>query len=318
MQNYELTPAAELLANPTTTESAARFISFEEARVQPLTLEMLERTQLEKDVYGNPLKGVYHFELVRRIVEMCNTHGYNVEIYDMFAAQNKERTAPGVVIIPEAEAKYGEKALEAHLLRRVYTNIRLTDFDDEENTTNLAVSFHQQGIEVGFGNMVKICHNQCMLGAEQYAATYNQRGKGRRGAGEEITVDNLFAIVDTWLTNARQIVIDEREIIAQMKQITLSAAEVLEVVGILTTKRVQADTLNKAIRMAEGYPLNQSQLNKYVELLLLKQLKKPHLTVWDLYDCATELYKPMTMEQPNILPQNVIMANFLVDKFNLR
>lgn len=318
MQNYELTPAAQLLATPTTTESAARFISFEEARVQPLTLEMLERTQLEKDVYGNPLKGVYHFELVRRIVEMCNRHGYNVEIYDMFAAQNKERTAPGVVIIPEAEAKYGEKALEAHLLRRVFTNIRLTDFDDAENTTNLAVSFHQQGIEVGFGNMVKICHNQCMLGAEQYAATYNQRGKGRRGAGEEITVDNLFGIVETWLTNARQIVIDEREIIAQMKQITLTAVEVLEVVGILTTKRVQADTLNKAIRMAEGYPLNQSQLNKYVEILLCKQLKKPHLTVWDLYDSATELYKPMTMEQPNILPQNVAMANFLTDKFGLR
>lgn len=318
MQTYELTPAAQLLATPTATENAARFISFEEARVQPLTLEMLERTQLEKDVYGNPLKGVYHFELVRRIVEMCNTHGYNVEIYDMFAAQNKERTAPGVVIIPEAEAKYGEKALEAHLLRRVFTNIRLTDFDDEENTTNLAVSFHQQGIEVGFGNMVKICHNQCMLGAEQYAATYNQRGKGRRGAGEEITVDNLFAIVETWLTNARQIVIDEREIIAQMKQITLTAAEVLEVVGILTTKRVQADTLNKAIRMAEGYPLNQSQLNKYVEILLCKQLKKPHLTVWDLYDSATELYKPMTMEQPNILPQNVAMANFLTEKFGLR
>lgn len=318
MQTYELTPAAQLPATPTTTESAARFISFEEARVQPLTLEMLERTQLEKDVYGNPLKGVYHFELVRRIVEMCNTHGYNVEIYDMFAAQNKERTAPGVVIIPEAEAKYGEKALEAHLLRRVYTNIRLTDFDDAENTTNLAVSFHQQGIEVGFGNMVKICHNQCMLGAEQYAATYNQRGKGRRGAGEEVTVDTLFAIVDTWLTNARRIIIDEREIIAQMKQITLTAAEVLEVVGILTTKRVQADTLNKAIRMAEGYPLNQSQLNKYVEILLCKQLKKPHLTVWDLYDSATELYKPMTMEQPNILPQNVAMANFLTDKFGLR
>ena len=318
MQNNEFTTAGQIVAAPTITEQPARFISFEEARVQPLTLSMLERTQLEKDVYGNPLKGVYHFELVRRIVEMCNNHGYNVEIYDMFAAQNKERSAPGVVIIPEAEAKYGEKALEAHLLRRVFTNIRLTDFDDADHTTNLAVSFHQQGIEVGFGNMVKICHNQCMLGAEQYAATYSQRGKGRRGAGETTTVDDLYKIVDTWLTNARQIIVEEREIINEMKRISVTPAEVLEIVGILTVKRVQADTLNKKIRMAEGYPLNQSQLNKYVELLLLKQLKKPHLTVWDLYDCATELYKPMTMEQPNILPQNVIMANFLVDKFKLR
>ena len=67
MQNNELTPAAQLVASQTASEPA-RFISFEEARVQPLTLSMLERTQLEKDVYGKPLKGIYHFELVRRIV----------------------------------------------------------------------------------------------------------------------------------------------------------------------------------------------------------------------------------------------------------
>ena len=317
MQNNELTPAAQLVASQTASEPA-RFISFEEARVQPLTLSMLERTQLEKDVYGKPLKGIYHFELVRRIVEMCQKYNYNVEIFDMFAAQNKERSAPGVVIIPEAEAKYGEKALEAHLLRRVYTNIRLTDFDDEENTTNLAVSFHQQGIEVGFGNMVKICHNQCMLGADQYISTYSQRGKGRRSNGQEITIERVFEIVESLLMNARQIVVNERETIAAMKRTQVSNAQILQILGVLTTKRVQCDTLNKKIRVADVYPLSQAQITKYVEMLLLKQQQKPVLSVWDLYDSATELYKPMSMEQPNILPQNIAMANLLLDSFILQ
>lgn len=154
-----------------------KFLSFDTAKVQTLTLEQLERTQLEKDVYGNPLRGIYHFALINEIIKLCNEAQYNVEVYDLFAAQNKERQTPGVVIIPEIEARYGERAVEAHLLRRVFANIRLTDFDDEENTTNLAVAFHQKGIQVGFGNMVKICHNQCLLAPTQYIATYDERAK---------------------------------------------------------------------------------------------------------------------------------------------
>ncbi|MCD7721005.1 MAG: DUF932 domain-containing protein, partial [Prevotellaceae bacterium] len=122
---------------------ANQFLDFEKEKVQSITLDQLELTHKENNVYGEPLRGIYHYKLVEDVLAMCREFGYQTEVYDMFAAQNRDRTAPGVVLLPQVEAQFGEKAVEAHILRRVYTNVRLTDFDDEERTTNIAIAFHQ-------------------------------------------------------------------------------------------------------------------------------------------------------------------------------
>ena len=99
-----------------------KFFDFEKAKVQQLTLEQLRRTHKENDVYGNPLRGIYHYELFQQIIQMANEQNYNVEVYDMFAAQNKDRNTPGVVLLPQVEEMKGERAVEAHILRRVFAN----------------------------------------------------------------------------------------------------------------------------------------------------------------------------------------------------
>ena len=48
----------------TTMQNAAignnsQFLDFETARVQVLTLDQLQRTHKEDDIYGKPLKGIY-------------------------------------------------------------------------------------------------------------------------------------------------------------------------------------------------------------------------------------------------------------------
>ena len=91
-----------------------KFFDFEKAKVQVLTLDQLERTHKENDVYGNPLRGIYHYSLLQEIIQMCNEQNYNVEVYDLFAAQNKDRNTPGVVLLPQVEAQFGERAVEAH------------------------------------------------------------------------------------------------------------------------------------------------------------------------------------------------------------
>lgn len=293
------------------------FLSFDTARVQTITLDQLERTQLEKDVYGKPLRGIYHFMLINQILDLCKEAGYDPEIYDLFAAQNKERQSPGVVIIPEIEQRYGERAVEAHLLRRVFANIRLKDFDDEAHTTNLAVAFHQKGIQVGFGNMVRICHNQCMLGRGQYIATYGERGEGRRDKEDRVDIPQIIDAVKSWLFDARNIVITEREKIARMKDIEVSADQMFKLIGLLTALRVKSDTNIKAIRENRTYPLNQGQICQFTEAMMLKYHEDQHISLWDVYNGATELYKASSMDIPALLPQNLAMANFLDEQFNL-
>lgn len=170
-----------LVADSTTEIEVAggndrQFLDFDISKVQTLTLEQLARTEKENDYNGNPLLGIYHFQLIQQIQEMCAERGYRAEIWDLFAANNKDRRAPGVSRLPQKEEKFGERAIEAHILRRVYCNIRLYDLDkgegDDAITTNLAISYHQKGLQVGIGRNVVICHNQTMLNREQYAATY--------------------------------------------------------------------------------------------------------------------------------------------------
>lgn len=290
------------------------FFDFEKAKVQTLTLDQLERTHKENDVYGKPLRGIYHYDLLQQTLGLAREFGYTPEVYDLFAAQNRDRNTPGVVVLPQVEAQYGQHAVEAHILRRVYANIRLNDFDDEAHTTNLAVAFHQRGIQVGFGNMVKICHNQCMLGGDHYASTYGEDGRGR---GTGMAIPEMLDVVKSWLTDARQIVVTEREKIERMKNTEITADQMFLIIGMLTALRVKCDTSIKKIRENRTYPLNNTQINRLTEDMLVRYDEAQHISVWDLYDAATNLYKADGMEIPAILPQNRAMVAFLDERFQL-
>jgi len=290
-----------------------KFMDFEQNKVQVLTLDQLKKTHEENGYDGLPLKGIYHWQLIQQIKELAEANHFDVEIYDLFAAHNRDRAMPGVTRLPKVEETYGEHAVEAHILRRVYANIRLTNYDDDQYTTNLAVAFHQKGIQVGFGNMVKICHNQCMLGADNYCATYSDKGQGR--SGEKSTIEEIMQIVGGWLTNAEQKVLAEREKIEQMKKINIEAQEMFTIIGMLTTLRVKCDSQFKEIRENVTYPLNNTQINQLTEDMLLRYNRNNKVTVWDLYDGATQCYKATSMDIPALLPQNRAMSQFIDERW---
>lgn len=300
--------AEDMVAVPSSVNED-KFFDFEKAKTQAITLEQLSRTHREDDVYGNPLRGIYHFDLFNKVIDECTELGYNVEVYDMFAAQNRDRQSPGVVRLPQVEAVKGQHAVEAHILRRVYANIRITDFDNDETTTNVAVAFHQKGIQIGFGPNVMICHNQCMLSPELYMSSYSEKGK--KGSGM-----NVSAMLDTlksWLVDARHIIETDRERIAKMKETRITAEQMFLLIGLMTATRVKADTSRKSIRENITYPLNQSQITLFTEDMLEAYHDKEFVTAWDMYNSATNLYKANRMDIPALLPQNRAMVNFMRD-----
>lgn len=267
----------------------------------------MSRTHREDDVYGNPLRGIYHFDLFNKVIDECTELGYNVEVYDMFAAQNRDRQSPGVVRLPQVEAVKGQHAVEAHILRRVYANIRITDFDNDETTTNVAVAFHQKGIQIGFGPNVMICHNQCMLSPELYMSSYSEKGK--KGSGMEVAA--MLDTLKSWLVDARHIIETDRERIAKMKETRITAEQMFLLIGLMTATRVKADTSRKSIRENITYPLNQSQITLFTEDMLEAYHDKEFVTAWDMYNSATNLYKANKMDIPALLPQNRAMVNFM-------
>lgn len=294
------------------TEMPARdndhFFDFEKAKVQSLTLEQLKRTVRENDVEnGKPLHGIQHYELIDRLTEVCLELGYQAEIYDMFATNNKDRLTPGVSLYPELEQRYGKRAVEAHSIRRIYTNLRIRNFDTDELTTNLAVSYTQKGIQIGIGRNVKICHNQCMLSAERYIADFST-GNNK---GDRIPTADLLGRVKVWLEDLHRIVDEDDLLIGKMKATAMTPAQVLLVIGMLTAARVQHDTEVKRIKVRSVYPLNQAQIGRFTERLLTTQHDEGRITAWDMYNAATDLYKPQTAEQTLILPQNLSFVKFM-------
>jgi len=295
----------------TTKVEQTQFLNWAEKGygVQPLTLEMLERTQHENDTKGKPVQGIYHYALIQQILDMCANYGLEVEIYDMFAAQNRHKYMPGVSIIRQVEEQYGERAIEAHILRRIFCNMYIHNYDTPDMTTGLCIAFHQNGIQVGMGPNVKICHNQCMLNPQLYASTYGLKGEGR---GTGLSVGQLLETIGGWLEDSSTLAKRDTELANAMLNTKVNKTAAIEMIGQLTAIRVKADSSNTLIRENIDYPLNQGQISAFAEDVLVQYKLKDSVNLWDIYNSGTLLFKAERMDIPQIMPQNRAFVKFLI------
>ncbi len=277
--------------------------------IETMSLETLRRTHKEDDVYGNPVKGIYHYEVIQRMADLCEKHSLNYEVEEIFAAQNKNKNQPGVVLLPQVEQKFGVQAVEAHILRRIYTTIRIKNWETDELTTTLVVAFHQDGIQAAIGPCVKICHNQCILSPERSVSNYGK---------DKVTNEQLFERVDEWLGSFEEQMTEDRERIKKLKSKVVSPQEIYAFIGLLTAMRVSHDSSDKRLSsQVDTYPLNQGQISMFTEDLLKLNLERGKITLWDIYNVATELYKPGKTDIPAMIPQNGALAELLLsDKLN--
>ena len=280
--------------------------NFSVSNIETMSLDTLRRTHKENDIYGQPVKGIYHYEVIQRMADLCEKHNLNYEVEEIFAAQNKNKNQPGVVVLPQVEREFGVQAVEAHILRRIYTTIRINDWETDELTTTLVVAFHQDGIQAAIGPCVKICHNQCILSPERSVANYGR---------DKVTTEELFDRVDEWLSNFHTNMTEDRERIKRLKSKVVSPTELYAFIGLLTAIRVSHDSADKRLSsQVDTYPLNQGQISVFTEDLLKLNLEKGKITLWDIYNVATELYKPGRTDIPAMIPQNGALAELLLSQ----
>ena len=283
---------------------------FQKNNIEVLDLETLRKTHKENDIYGNPLRGVYHYQVINRIADICRNSGLNYNIEEIFAAKNNSRQNPGVVVLPQVEAIHGINSVEAHILRRVYTTIRINDRDTPEMTSNIVIAYHQDGIQIAFGPCVKICHNQCILNKERIASNYG---------ADKVTDDQLFESVGNWMSNFFEYRENDLRVLQKMKEINCTQNDVYQLIGLLTSLRVAHDCDNSTLRNeVKTYPLTQSQISQFTQDYLEKAQETSIFSLWDIYNIATELYKPGKTDIPNLIPQNFALMEVLTDRYSLQ
>ena len=274
---------------------------FQTNKIEVMDLPTLKRTHLEDAPDGSPLRGIYHYHAIEQAMSICNKYGLDYSIEEIFAAQNNSKHLPGVAILKKEEVVHGEKTIEAHILRRIFTTLRIDNDQTDELTTTLVLTYHQDGMQAAIGPCVRACHNQCILGAERTVSTY---GKNKVG------LDDFFATIDGWLSAFEVQMTADRERIMRMKNTPISEMELMAYIGLLTALRVAHDSQHETLsaKVPGDYPLNQSQISSFTEDALLKLQTKPVLSAWDVYNIATEYYKPDKTTIPSLVNQNVAFA----------
>lgn len=284
-------------------------LNFEIAKIQELDIETLQATYKENDVFGKPLKDIYHYQVINEILERCKRNGLKYDIQDIFAANNNSKQFPGVSMLPQVAAQYGANAPEAHILRRVYSTIRIHDGETDELTTNIAIAYHQEGLQVAFGTTVKICRNLCILGVEKMVANF---GNGK------ISNDKIFESVDNWLQNFGNYQERDLRVIERMRSINVQKSDAMQLIGLLTSIRVAYDqNIGDVRENLKNYPLNQAQISIFTENYLRFEQENEQVNLWDVYNIATHIYKPNTTEIPNILPQTAVLFDVLNNSYQL-
>lgn len=279
---------------------------FQNNGIEVMNFETLQRTYKENDIYGKPVQGIYHYQVLQRMMDICEKYNLDYEVEEIFAAQNRNKTQPGVSILPQVEQTLGEKAVEAHILRRIFATIRIKDWETDELTTTLVIAYHQDGIQAAIGPCVKICHNQCILSPERSICNY---GKNK------VTTEGVFETVDGWLANFEVNMNEDIARIQRLKRRIVSLEEVYMYIGLLTALRVSHDSSDRNLSSSvETYPLNQSQISIFTEEVLKLAREKGQITAWDLYSVATEIYKPGRTDFPALIPQNGAMAELLLSR----
>lgn len=281
---------------------------FQKNGIEVMNFETLQRTYKENDIYNNSVQGIYHYQVIRRMMNICEKYNLDYEVEEIFAAQNRNKTQPGVSILPQVEQIHGEKAVEAHILRRIFATIRIKNWETDELTTTLVVAYHQDGIQAAIGPCVKICHNQCILSPQRSICNYGKK---------KVTTDALFETVDGWLANFKVNMNEDIARIQRLKRRIVPMEEIYLYIGLLTALRVSHDSSDRNLSSTvETYPLNQSQISIFTEEVLKLAMSKGQITAWDLYNIATAIYKPGKTDFPALIPQNGAMAELLLSRLS--
>ena len=295
-----------------------RQLNFAEAPVQVLTLEELEKSYHENLPTGDPVGGIYHFALISEVLEVFEQRGLKPVIQEIFAAANRDSRRPGVTLLPQLEEKYGERAIEAHLLRRVYANIEIRSDETDDIVTCLAVAYHQKGIQLGIGPMVKVCHNQTILGAQDVVSNYAcwgmQKSDGRCKKSEKLGVEDIITRAQQWADDYEPYQKIRRERMGLLKSAQMDREGMLRLIGILVEKRILHDTANEVLRQSSPYPLNSSQINETSEQLIALMRHDEPISYWDAYQQLNTVLKPQRMDIPQVLPQSLALFETMVEQ----
>lgn len=295
------------------------FAPLDESKTKGITMEQLRASSDLTDRDGNLSNGINAYQLIGNVAKMANELQSEVTITDLFVADNKNRAqGNGIAINKQLTEAYQRRTktdnipFAATTFNRVFCNLTLYGQATDTHVANIVVATNQRGLQVAIGANCKACRNQTILGHSNLVSSYGMGDRSQMDVAQFLeAVRNMIA----GYSFRRDI-----EILERMKRIPVDSLELFRIIGELTAIRVAFDSSLKLVHnMADGpcYPLSQTQINRFTESLLLTYATRKSISVYDVYQSATAIYKVASMDLPNLLPQNQAFVQFINERYAL-
>jgi len=270
-----------------------------------LTLPELKSSVDERMFTDKPFHGIQHYSLLEEIGEILNKTNKNAIIDDIIVSPSGPSIAPGISKIPFKVDEYGKNAVEAHIFRRLITSF-IIEHDNPTFNTKLAVSYHQQGVSIAFGANVRICSNLSIFGYKYMHELQKSQ------------YANSFDIIRGWLSEYDENIVKFEHFFQKLHETTFNLSDTFNLIGKLTSMRVEKDSksLKNFINERNNYSLNQGQISKFAESVLIMHKEKGALSGYDVYNVGTQLHKPEFTEVSNIIPQNTEFGEVMLEYIN--
>lgn len=261
------------------------------------------------------------YTLIGQVAQMAHNYHGECRITDLFVADNVNKAqGNGIAINKRIKDAYQQRTgtenipFAAATFNRVFCNIELVGQNTGTHVANIVVATNQSGLQVAIGAKCHACRNQTILGANHLVSSY--------GSKQRMTTEDFLRSVDLMLSGYR--FVDDMDALRRMQQIEMTDEQVLTFMGYLRYLYAKYNSRDAAIRGSVTgsyaiYPMDASQLNRFDQSVVQteRSLHGRPMTVYDLYQGATTIYKVARTDMPNILPQNLAFVQTLDEVFDL-
>ena len=297
------------------------FAPIKEGKSRGITMEQLRAGSDIEDRNGDILNGINAYQLIGQVAQIAKNYHGECRIRDLFVADNVNKTlGNGIAINKRIKDAYQQASgtdnipFAAATFNRVFCNIELVGQHTDTHVANIVVSTNQQGLQVAVGAHCYACRNQTVLGKEHFVTNY--------GGRKSVNTQEFLQAVDLMLSGYR--FVDDMEALSRMQEIELTDEHVLMLMGYLRYLYAKYNSRDAAIRSEVTgsyaiYPMDASQLNRLDQCIVQteRSLHGRPMTVYDIYQGATTIYKVARTDMPNILPQNLAFVQTLNEVFCL-
>ena len=259
----------------------------------------LKRTIDETTLGHQSINGIKHVELYDRTIDILDKRGYKPVIEPIWVSEAGSRKLPGISLIPRYEQDFGEKAIEAHIIRRLLGRLIMNAEDDTTTNMNIALAYHQDGYQIAIGANVKICSNLCIFGGF-LLSSYGPH---------KIDNGNIFKVLDNHIEKFEQVRKYNQELLQRMIDTPINEEYIIDFTG-----RMEQMAVKQAYLKGGTAPLNIGQVSTFTRNVLMAMEEDNMKNLYHLYNAGTALHKVDSNDIVTLLPANNTMSNFMLSR----